>query len=441
MQINRVIGLMLSLALFGGCDRDSNPSSSSAPSAEAAAKASASVSDTAAKPADGAAVPEIAPNDPAAHADSVPMDAPAQNNDAAGNLPEQPDNEVEAPAADANDAETAANDAEAAANDAEAAANDVADSDTQAAGRNDADINSFDALSESQRAIVQNITWDLPPEVLNAVLKENEGGHFLFSDERHPEMFRETIENLGGTYMGIGTDQGYVFIGWQRPTLAFLVDYDPWVVVVHRIYMALFRVCDDGDCILSYFEDPEKGRAFLAETPELANRETQSIYRDAQRGITNRLRNIRRMKEKTFMNDADTYRYIKQLIEGGRLTTFQSNLLGDRAFASTRDAMQKLGAKMTVLYLSNAEQYWRYSDQFRKNMSELDYADKAFILRTIATKPVNGDYRYSAQAADLFKSWIVLPTTHTYKDFVGYTRNKDPEVFPFTLETKQPPAE
>jgi len=105
-------------------------------------------------------------------------------------------------------------------------------------------------------------------------------------------------------------------------------------------------------------------------------------------------------------------------------------------------ALLLLSAKvMTVLYLSNAEQYWRYSDQYRKNMSELDYSDNAYILRTIATKPVNGDYRYSAQKADLFKSWIVLPTTHTYKDFVGYTRNKDPEVFPFTIETKQPPQD
>ena len=398
--------LLLALLINCGCDRDSDtlPAQPQPSSSETTAQ------DVVAAPA-AAPQPDLAQND-----------APLAN-DAPDALPENTGDDANLPVAD--DAQNAA----------EAPVPDAAKD------SGDADIRSLDALSESQRAIVNGITWDLPPEVLNAVLKENEGGHFLFSDEKHPEMFRETIENLGGTYMGIGTDQGYVFIGWQRPTLAFLVDYDPWVVIVHKLYMALFKACDNGDCMLSYFEDPEKGREFIKSNEELADRETLAIFKDAQRGITNRLRNIRRMKEKTFMNDADTYNYIKQLIEAGRLTTYQANLLGDRAFASTRDAMQKLGAQMTVLYLSNAEQYWRYSDQYRKNMSELDYSDNAMILRTIATKPINGDYRYSAQKADLFKSWIVLPTTHTYKDFVGYTRNKDPEVFPFTLETKQPPQD
>ena len=408
--------LLLALLVTCGCDRESD----SLPTQ------TQPVSSQTAIPND---MPDAAPSQ-----DAAPADAPQAAN-APDVVPQNPKDAADTPNQDdvQGDATDDANAQDDTQNDAQIPDN--------AAANGDADIRSLDALSESQRAIVNGITWDLPPEVLNAVLKENEGGHFLFSDEKHPEMFRETIENLGGTYMGIGTDQGYVFIGWQRPTLAFLVDYDPWVVIVHKLYMALFKACDNGDCILSYFEDPEKGREFIKSNDDLSDRETLAIFKDAQRGITNRLRNIRRMKEKTFMNDADTYNYIKQLIEGGRLTTYQANLLGDRAFASTRDAMQKLGAKMTVLYLSNAEQYWRYSDQYRKNMSELDYSDNAMILRTIATKPINGDYRYSAQKADLFKSWIVLPTTHTYKDFVGYTRNKDPEVFPFTLETKQPPQD
>ena len=426
--------ILLALLINCSCDRDSD---------SAAALPQPASSGTTVAEAD-----QVPPPKP----DLAPIDAPKTNeiNGANVNSADEADKPADAPvaddaqnAADAPVADDAQNAADApVADDAQNAADaPVADDAHGTANPGDADIRSMDALSESQRSIVNGITWDLPPEVLNAVLKENEGGHFLFSDEKHPEMFRETIENLGGTYMGIGTDQGYVFIGWQRPTLAFLVDYDPWVVIVHKLYMALFKVCDSGDCILSYFEDPEKGREFIKSCDELSDRETLAIYKDAQRGITNRLRNIRRMKEKTFMNDADTFDYIKKLIETGRLTTYQANLLGDRAFASTREAMQKLGAQMTVLYLSNAEQYWRYSDQYRKNMSELDYSDNAYILRTIATKPVNGDYRYSAQKADLFKSWIVLPTTHTYKDFVGYTRNKDPEVFPFTIETKQPPQD
>ena len=304
----------------------------------------------------------------------------------------------------------------------------------------DVDINSYDPLTASQRQLIQNITWDADPEILNAVKAENEGMHFLRSDEKHPELFRESIENIGHTYIGIGTDQGYVFVGWQRPTLAFMVDYDPWVIVLHRIYMAIFRACDDAACMLRYFDDRNLGMEFLKSQPDLSDKTTLTVFREAHRGVTYSLHAIRRMKAKTFMNDQETFDYIKKLIVDGRLTTFQANLLGDKAFASIQSTLNQLGAKVGVLYLSNAENYWTYTKQYKTNMSELPYSDNAMIIRTIATKPFNGDYRYSVQKAEVFKAWLADPETKSVKNILGRTKIKDEEDIPFTEDNRMPKA-
>ena len=128
-------------------------------------------------------------------------------------------------------------------------------------------------LSDELRQKLAAIPWDVPPEVLNAVEKENEGGHFPFSDELHPEKFRETIQDMGGTYIGIGTDQSYVYMGWQKPTLAFAVDYDPWVVYIHHAYIAFFDHCEDAACLMAMFDDRVGTSDFLGKILRKQSRE------------------------------------------------------------------------------------------------------------------------------------------------------------------------
>lgn len=305
-------------------------------------------------------------------------------------------------------------------------------------------IDSLDTLSDAQLKLLSSITWDVDPEVLNAVLQENEGQHFMYSDELHPELFYDTIKDMGGTYIGIGSDQGYLFTGWQRPTLAFLVDYDPWIIVQHKVYMAFWRACEDSDCLLRLFHDREAGLAFLTSQAGidagLSDKDSQKIYRAGRMSVAKKLRMIRKMPQKTFMNDPESFAYIKNLIESGRLRTFQANLLGDLAFKSMADTLNALGAKVTTLYLSNAEQYWAYSQQFKENMLNLPAAENALVMRTSASKPINEDYRYSVQPMSVFKAWLRHPKGNTVRAVTKRVRVKDAEEFPFTVDDVMPPA-
>lgn len=299
-----------------------------------------------------------------------------------------------------------------------------------------------DPLSDAQKRVLDAIVWDVDPEVLNAVIKKNEGGHFLYSDEKHPELFRESIENLGGVYVGVGTDQGYMFIGWQRPRLAFLVDYDPWVVMLHRIYFEVWKSCADSACLLQFFEDkPNAKRYFKSDAAKQAGIHAslaREIYKGASKYIARELKYARQMPEKNFMNDPETFEFIKKMILEGRIRTFQANLLGDRAFHAMSQALRELGENVTTLYLSNAEQYWNYSKQFKKNMLELPVASNAIVMRTSASKPQNGDYRYSIQPFSVFRAWLEHPSCANVWRHTQGVVVENPNHFPFTIDSKMP---
>ncbi len=309
--------------------------------------------------------------------------------------------------------------------------------------QNEHKIDSLDELSESQKQKLSAIVWDVDPEVLNAIEQKNEGGHFPFSDEKHLDLFKDSIENLGGVYAGVGTDQGYLFVGWQRPTLAFMIDYDPWVIVIHRMYMAFWLACEDSACLHHYFDDRDAGLAFLESeagvAAQLNTKAVNKIYRTTQRSIARQLKRLEKMPVKTFMNDAESFNYIRNLIRQERLRTFQANLLGDRAFASLASTLRELGASVTTLYLSNAEQYWGYSEQFKKNIIELPASDNALILRTSATYPINTDYRYSIQPMKVFKAWLSHPEGKTVRQVTKRVRVKGPDDFPFVVDDFMPP--
>lgn len=304
-------------------------------------------------------------------------------------------------------------------------------------------IDSHDPLSDEQNEKLSNIAWDVDPEILNAVEKANEGGHFPFTDELHLDLFEKHISRLGGTYIGVGTDQGYLFVGWQRPTLGLLIDYDPWVVIIHKFYMAFWKICDDAACLHSFFDDEKKGLEWIKSENGIAEGLNKAlpieVYKKTNRSIARQLKRLERAKMKSFMNDPETFAFIKNMIQSGRIRTLQANLLGDKAFASIASTLDELGAKVTTLYLSNAEQYWGYSAQFKKNIIDLPVHDNAIILRTSATKPANKDYRYSIQPIRVFKAWLQHPEGKSVRQVTKRVRVKDPEDFPFVIDDFMPP--
>ncbi len=303
-------------------------------------------------------------------------------------------------------------------------------------------------LSDEIRAQLHSIPWDVEPEVLNAVEKENEGGHFPWSDEKRPDKFYDSIRGIGGTYIGVGTDQAYVYMGWQRPTLAFAVDYDPWIVCIHYGYMALFDTCNDIACFKKMLDDKTGTYKFLYNTyyADHPNRkQIAKIFRANAHGILRRLNRIAQLDVPTFVTDHETYLYIQKLVRSGRLVTMQANLLGQTALKAISQLLKDHGRTVTTFYTSNAEQYWGYNKAFKANMRAIPWAENGMLMRTIATKLANEDYTYRIMPHRVFLAWLDDPRgSNVYKisqSYVIQTRPPDspePPDIPFILDDRMP---
>src|SRR5690606_17719031 len=93
-----------------------------------------------------------------------------------------------------------------------------------------------------------------------------------------------------------------------------------------------------------------------------------------------------------YLDDQAIYDHIVGLWENDRIRPMLGNLLDEQALAGVGDAARELEIPIRVTYLSNAEQYWRYTDQFRANIEGLHFDDKSVVIRTIAFGKKSDEY-------------------------------------------------
>lgn len=277
---------------------------------------------------------------------------------------------------------------------------------------------------------------DPPSEELGGVTRAQEGQHYVAGNEKRLHLIYPQIKDIGGGYVGVGTDQAYLFIGWARSELAWLIDYDPVVLDVHACHRAFFLESDTPAKYLSYWGKPGKADAIalLEKVYEGDARDRAiAVYKRYRGWIERRLRGLEKRYTKidevpTFLTDQETYDYVRAMIENGRVRPMQANLLRSGAVEGLGAAARELGVPVRLLYLSNAEQYWdEYAPEFRTNMQALYFDDRSFVLHTLLTWQKNQDYRYALQPAHNFQAWLGRPWFTTINQMVPPPPRKVPE--------------
>jgi hypothetical protein len=267
--------------------------------------------------------------------------------------------------------------------------------------------------NEAQRVLFASREDDAPL-VLGGVAPSMEGRHYFTSNERSLHAFEPTIRGKGGGYVGVGTDQAYLFIGWARSEFAWLCDYDPMVVDLHDVYRALLLAAETHDEFLELWS--KEGRLLAHEAidlhaPERDRSHLRALYRKQRSTVARRLAEVVETtsgaKVPCWLTDASQYAHVRDLVQHGRTRAMLVDLAGRRGLKGIGHAAKKAGIAIGVLYLSNAEEYWRlYPDAFRRNVDALPYADDAVVLRTMLIWKVNRDYRYHVQRATNFQAWL-----------------------------------
>lgn len=246
--------------------------------------------------------------------------------------------------------------------------------------------------------------------------------HFLTSNERRHDLFFPAARRRGGGYVGVGADQNYTLAAVAEAEVLWLLDIDAQVAQWHQIYAALIPAAPtpaDLRRLLDGQHGPEVAAALEARwdgplDAPLRRALFLAYRRDRARIHAHVTREIlRRGGAPSWLSDRDLYAHVRALQQARRVTAKVGDLHGEQTLLSISEAARRMGVQIRVVYLSNAEQWFRYSPQFRRNMAALPRDGRAVVLRTLARWEVPaapGDrWHFSAQTLDDFVRRLQAP--------------------------------
>ncbi|MEX1369068.1 MAG: hypothetical protein AB1Z98_38430 [Nannocystaceae bacterium] len=247
--------------------------------------------------------------------------------------------------------------------------------------------------------------------------------HYWISNELNQQLWHEHIEDLGGAYLGVGTDQNYMLAGWAKSDLIVVVDFDIYIIDLHRVYQLFFEEAETFEDFLLRWspEREEQGLALIDE--RYADREDydriRKAYKVARQLVWARLRNVRKAYEKrgipTFVSDQDQYDHIRTLARNGRIFAVRGDFTANETMVAVGKAMADSGFAFNVIYLSNVEQYIDYGPEFRRNLGRLPVGEDGVVVRTLGWSAFGfaegEEYHYNVQPAPKFSQWLLTSRT------------------------------
>ena len=270
------------------------------------------------------------------------------------------------------------------------------------------------ALTEEEKTILFSSPEDEPPPM------RVDERHYLHSNENAHELFFPYLGRHGGGYIGVGADQNFTLIAEGRPQLAWIIDYDRVVILLHRIHRAFILESPAPEGFLGLW-DPKNEQEALAAirkhekgNPSLG--EIEALYTKSRGKLHAYFQIIIRKKKGerpvTWLSDPQAYAFIRDMHRLSRIRAMVGNLLGDKAMKGIGAAARELGVTIRALYLTNVEEFIHYDKNFIEGIESLPFDPDSVILRTVCADQgfEKGDYKwhYNIQAVESFKKF--LPT-------------------------------
>ena len=261
-----------------------------------------------------------------------------------------------------------------------------------------------------------NITPDPKPKSLVR------NANYVVSNERKIHLFQPEISDLGGIYIGVGTDQNYTFAGWARPEILILMDFDQVVVNVHKAYEAAFTLCATPEDFLTFWSAKQKKAStqaiaeYYKSQPELAAAASKA-FKMAQKWVEVRFERTRpRFKRGgvlTFLDDPKQYAYLRRMFEEKRVYAVRGDLTKQTTMTEIAALATRFKVPVRLVYTSNAEQYFKYGrgSNFKANMRALPFDDKSRVIRTMASG--GSTYKYYVQDGLKHHKWMENPRTYS----------------------------
>lgn len=264
--------------------------------------------------------------------------------------------------------------------------------------------------------------------------------HFLRSNERRHDVLFSALRHLGGGYIGVGADQNYTLAAVAGAELVWLIDIDGDVVQWHRIYAALVPQAEtpaDLIALLAGGKEAQVKAALAARWPEDEARRLWPTFLRYRGLLSSHLRAEREVRQRgrpvTWVSDLELYKHVRALMQARRVFARVGDLHGETMLIAIGAAARRTGHLVRTLYLSNVEQWFRYSPQFRRNLAGLPRDDKTVVVRTLARgelpAPDQDRWHFSVQTLDdfLFRMESALPPAQGVLDLMpAMARSRQP---------------
>ena len=301
--------------------------------------------------------------------------------------------------------------------------------------------------------------------------------HYWVSNENAQYVWYPYIKDMGGVLSGVGTDQVYLLAAWSNASLVIPMDFDKQIRNLHFAYGAAFLASENIEEFRTYFksDNAEKMKAALEKYfPEEAAvamkawkygvKEVNGRFNRVVKKYKNlptQLKELAKTNPKqyaanadifskevpTFLTDEEMYKRIRTLWQNKRVYPLCGDLTGDTAMTDIGKALKDSGMQMMILYPSNAEHYFEYDANFRRNIIDMPFTDKGLILRTRQMKFLglaeDEDYHYNMQTAKNFKIWLQTTQIKEQKEMLRKRTETPTKVLSFfeyePTPSKKPP--
>lgn len=243
--------------------------------------------------------------------------------------------------------------------------------------------------------------------------------HYWISNERNLQLWYEHVKDLGGAYLGVGTDQNYMLAGWAKSDLVVVVDFDAAIADLHQVYGLFFDAAETYEDFSQRWSPAREAEGLaliderLADHPNLKN--IRKAYKIARQLVWARFRIIRKAYEKTdiptFVTDQGQYDHVRTLWRNGRVFARRGDFTANATLVTLGKVMKDSGFAFNVIYLSNVEQYVDYTPEWRRNFIGLPVGEEGVVVRTLGWGGFGfvdeaEKYHYNVQPAPKFLAWL-----------------------------------
>jgi hypothetical protein len=243
--------------------------------------------------------------------------------------------------------------------------------------------------------------------------------HYWISNELNLHLWHEHVKDLGGAYLGVGTDQNYMLAGWAKSELVVVVDFDAAIADLHQVYGLFFDVAETYEDFFQRWSPAREAEGLALIDERLGDRpdikQIRKAFKIARQLVWARFRIVRKGFEKrdipTFVTDQAQYDHVRTLWRNGRVFAMRGDFTANQTLVALGKAMRDSGLSFNVIYLSNVEQYVDYTPEWRRNFIGLPVGERGVVVRTLGWGAFGfadeaEKYHYNVQPAPKFLAWL-----------------------------------